>query len=666
MSCYTLVRVYQQSTSVVLQPNETNKVLDTLSIDLTNGHINPKKASPSFGRPLEALAVLGICKLYEGVCIIVVTEAEVVATLNDASIYEVKGTKIIHSSDALKCKENRILISLLECALSMDEGGRGLYFSHFYDLTLSQQRAAAMQLNPELANKPVLARADPKFLWNRALAKPFMEAQAYRFITPLILGFVRQLTDLEFGTARRRAVGTLTLVARRGVDRAGVRQWRRGADSSGNVANFAETEQILSIGGSQASFVQIRGSIPLLWTQLPNIKYKPTTVIAPGGHSSVAFDKHCAQLLERYRAVVAVNLINHGGTEGKLESALRQEVIRFLNSFSGLRYVAFDFHHECRKGRYARVSLLWDKIRADFSVFGFFLAQDGAAVTQQLGAVRTNCIDCLDRTNVVQGVLARKNLEMILARLGLLQAGGSLPAAFPAIEQQFKILWADHGDALSFQYTGTGAMKSGFTRTGKRTVGGLIDDGLKSVTRYYLNNFQDGRKQDALDLFTGAFVMKKGRTLPLRSQPSPVLPVLLGVTSVAYGAFKTGAILQTFSQNAMAVVNSQIGDSVSSGIVDVKEKLGTGALLGSAMAAMKVAQSLVQWIVGGSALLAIQQAVSSMGGNSLLGSRAVQEAILPIFFGLSMLALVVKNGRHLVNRPQLCPELAITTAPPAK
>lgn len=40
------------------------------------------------------------------------------------------------------------------------------------------------------------------------------------------------------------------------------------------------------------------------------------------------------------------------------------------------------------------------------------------------------------------------------------------------------------------QYAGTGALKSGFTRTGKRTLGGLIDDGVKSITRYYLNNFK--------------------------------------------------------------------------------------------------------------------------------------------------------------------------------
>ena len=42
------------------------------------------------------------------------------------------------------------------------------------------------------------------------------------------------------------------------------------------------------------------------------------------------------------------------------------------------------------------------------------------------------------------------------------------------------------------QYAGTGALKSGFTRTGKRTLGGLIDDGVKSITRYYLNNFKVG------------------------------------------------------------------------------------------------------------------------------------------------------------------------------
>lgn len=38
---------------------------------------------------------------------------------------------------------------------------------------------------------------------------------------------------------------------------------------AGNVANFVETEQQLTTGtGDMASFVEVRGSIPLLWTQV--------------------------------------------------------------------------------------------------------------------------------------------------------------------------------------------------------------------------------------------------------------------------------------------------------------------------------------------------------------------------------------------------------------
>lgn len=81
------------------------------------------------------------------------------------------------------------------------------------------------------------------------------------------------------------------------------------------------------------------------------------------------------------------------------------------------------------------------------------------------------------------------------------------------MERHFKWIWADHGDDISRQYAGTGALKSGFTRTGKRTFGGLLDDGAKSAMRYLLNNFQDGRKQDALDLLTGTYTISKGACL---------------------------------------------------------------------------------------------------------------------------------------------------------
>jgi hypothetical protein len=82
----------------------------------------------------------------------------------------------------------------------------------------------------------------------------------------------------------------ICLVSRRSRFRAGTRYFRRGIDHEGHVANFNETEQLLMveddvpIGGSQPaggefgtqlSFVQIRGSVPVFWAEVNTLRYKP-------------------------------------------------------------------------------------------------------------------------------------------------------------------------------------------------------------------------------------------------------------------------------------------------------------------------------------------------------------------------------------------------------
>ena len=47
---------------------------------------------------------------------------------------------------------------------------------------------------------------------------------------------------------------------------------------------------------------QVRGSIPLLWSQVPNIKYKPTTCVAPPSSYEPVFDRHARDLLNTYQA----------------------------------------------------------------------------------------------------------------------------------------------------------------------------------------------------------------------------------------------------------------------------------------------------------------------------------------------------------------------------
>ncbi len=65
----------------------------------------------------------------------------------------------------------------------------------------------------------------------------------------------------------------LLLVARRGTERAGRRYTRRGVDASGHVANYVETEQIVVAGTAVSSFLTLRGSVPVFWSQFANLKY---------------------------------------------------------------------------------------------------------------------------------------------------------------------------------------------------------------------------------------------------------------------------------------------------------------------------------------------------------------------------------------------------------
>ncbi|KAK1304418.1 Phosphoinositide phosphatase SAC7 [Acorus calamus] len=142
----------------------------------------------------------------------------------------------------------------------------------------------------------------------------------------------------------------------------------------------------------------------------------------------------------------------------------------------------------------------------------FLLNPNGEKVEEQQGVVRTNCIDCLDRTNVTQSMIGRKMLEKQLQQMGTFGANDML-SAYPNFDASFKILWANHGDEISIQYSGTPALKGDFVRYGRRTIQGILNDGWNALARYYLNNFVDGTKQDAIDLLHGHYIVSVSRDM---------------------------------------------------------------------------------------------------------------------------------------------------------
>lgn len=280
-----------------------------------------------------------------------------------------------------------------------------------------------------------------------------------------------------------------------------------------------ETEQIVfKSNGDCASFVQIRGSIPLYWRQNVRIKYKPELQIsAPVDDPAVqrAFRQHRDRLLKEYGRVQVANLVDLHGGEGTLAKAFCQ--LSHLDEGLQWHYHEFDFHHQCRKMAYHNIQNLVKAIEPELDMQSYFEASLSSNEIRRLqkGVVRTNCMDCLDRTNVVQSVLAKRALFLQLVDLGIVdpQKHKSIDS-LSALSGCFKNVWADNADAISTQYSGTGALKTDFTRTGKRSFGGVIQDGVNSALRYYFGNCSDGARQDGLDLLFGAYKVEPGKPSP--------------------------------------------------------------------------------------------------------------------------------------------------------
>ncbi|KAI9838725.1 MAG: hypothetical protein M1837_002428 [Sclerophora amabilis] len=379
------------------------------------------------------------------------------------------------------------------------------------------------------------------------------------FILPVMFGMMRITTTAVKGTPL-----TFVLITRRSRHRAGTRYFSRGIDERGNVSNFNETEQAIILndstgglggfaggGGMQngrvgghvggevqvISYVQTRGSVPVYWAEVNTLHYTPKLQIRGVDSAINAAKEHFDEQIRLYGDNYLVNLVNQKGREEKVKNAYEQMVKALTSSPSEntrtdsispeaihvveqrrphqqldrLHYIYFDFHNETKGLRWHRAQLLLDQLGDALANQGYFRGVDMPADAagrlevrnQQMSVVRTNCMDCLDRTNLVQSMLARWHLNRALTDLGILHQGES---AYDDIDFEilFRNVWADNADVVSKSYSGTGALKTDFTRTGQRTKAGMLQDLRNSVTRYVKNNFDDGPRQDGFDLFLGA------------------------------------------------------------------------------------------------------------------------------------------------------------------
>lgn len=473
--------------------------------------------------PADAAAsFLGLLPLHTGMFVVLVVQSRQAGTHPLGKIMSVSKVRLVRLGNAMPSKDDKDVASAITKIL---ESG-SVYYSLSMDLTRRSQRNGSHHTKHT-------------FWWNFPMVDRLPHA-CKSWAPHAIYGFVGT-TIMRFH-ARALASGsgefTTTLISRRSRHRAGTRYITRGADALGNVANFVETEQVVWSNESKHSFTSftlIRGSVPVFWRQDNGIAKPSPELDATLLASRKAFSEHFDILKDMYGYVCAVSLVDLSGSENVLAEAFQRHFELYLRPFQREKppkLVAFDFHRHCAGKEYERgLSILLGKLRKDISQYGFY--ESGLDTHEQLrfqrGVFRVNCVDCLDRTNVVQSLIAHEVLSMQIQTVFSEEIGSSGKEGlrlYSESEDRFKHLWGDNADAISKQYSGTGALKTDFTRTGKRSTSGVIGDGVKSVMRMYYKNFVDESRQEVIDILCGNVILRKpslanGEGYSSKTKPSP-------------------------------------------------------------------------------------------------------------------------------------------------
>lgn len=212
----------------------------------------------------------------------------------------------------------------------------------------------------------------------------------------------------------------------------------------------------------------MRGSIPLQWNQSQSWNLKPPAEYSE--RSTVQLEtllKHYRGLVSYYDllnakspSLLTINLIDKSGNQGNLgliwlkmlrklsnqnnsismsktismkslkvgapmiDLKENKEIMKkeldllgrnqvFRESFNidnfTTTFIWFDYHKHCRGTNTSAITSLYNAVKTFLSNDGMYVESPSALRTVQRKLIRTNCMDCLDRTNVVQVSSASKN-----------------------------------------------------------------------------------------------------------------------------------------------------------------------------------------------------------------------------------------------------------------
>lgn len=516
---------------IVYTKKETQQILN--AIDEGNRATGGLKIKTSFW------GLLGFIRFTAQYYMIYVTKRSQVAMIGGHYIYQIDKTELMPlvTAGSTRAKSDRHpeearFIGILN---NLDLT-RSFYFSYSYDVTRTLQHniMRERQALQEGLAEPKNCDHNDMFVWNHHLLRPAkaLLRNPFDWCLSIVHGYVDQ-SALSVYWGR---VVYLTIIARRSRFFAGARFLKRGANDLGYVANDVETEQIVSemlttsfhspgpmlfANNRYTSHVQHRGSIPLHWTQdSTGVSPKPDIHLNVVDPFFSAAALHFDNLFKRYGTPIYVlNLIKARERTPRESKLLREYTlaVNYLNQFlpkdKQILYHAWDMSR-ASKSRDQDVIGSLEAIADDIlPKTGFF--QNGndeeSGLKLQRGVARTNCIDCLDRTNAAQFVIAKKAFGYQLQALGVIEN--------PQVEYDsdainlFTHMWHDHGDTIAIQYGGSHLVNTMSTYRKINQWTSHSRDMVESFKRYYNNSFMDAQRQEAYNLFLGNYVFDQDQPM---------------------------------------------------------------------------------------------------------------------------------------------------------
>ncbi|XP_048643579.1 polyphosphoinositide phosphatase isoform X4 [Marmota marmota marmota] len=478
-------------------------------LDLGNRTKMGQKGSSGLFRAVSAFGVVGFVRFLEGYYIVLITKRRKMADIGGHAIYKIEDTNMIYiPNDSVRIThpdEARYLRIFQNVDLSSN-----FYFSYSYDLSHS------LQYNLTVLRMPL----------------------------EMLKSETTQSRQESFDIFEDEGLITQGGSARRSSKFAGTRFLKRGANCEGDVANEVETEQILCdasvmsfTAGSYSSYVQVRGSVPLYWSQdISTMMPKPPITLDQADPFAHVAALHFDQMLQRFGSpIIILNLVKER-EKRKHERILSEELVAaviYLNQFLPPEHTIVYIPWDMAKYTKSKLCNVLDRLNviAESVVkkTGFFVNRPdsycsilrpdekwnelgGCVISTgrlQTGILRTNCVDCLDRTNTAQFMVGKCALAYQLFSLGLIDKP-NLQFDTDAV-RLFEELYEDHGDTLSLQYGGSQLVHRVKTYRKIAPWTQHSKDIMQTLSRYYSNAFSDADRQDSINLFLGVFHPTEGK-----------------------------------------------------------------------------------------------------------------------------------------------------------